>query len=119
LASDRATVVLPTQSLPWVAFGPPGGAVQRVLWQSGDSYGGLLRVERGHALPPHVHHQAHHHLYVIDGEAETLGQRLGQGTYVHIPAGVEHGIVGTGPRGATIFYLYLRQDESWNEEGLV
>jgi quercetin dioxygenase-like cupin family protein len=48
---------------------------------------------------------------VIDGSANMLGDRVGPGTYLHIPAGVEHGIHGVGEEGCTVLYLYLR-DES-------
>ena len=32
------------------------------------------------------------------------GDRVGPGTYVHIPAGVEHGITDVGPDGCTVVY---------------
>jgi hypothetical protein len=120
--SESATVVMPPDAiddLPWVPLPPAGGAEHRVLWRSGDSYVGILRLESGHEIARHVHHHAHHHVWVLDGEAEMLGQRVGAGSYVHIPAGVEHRIASIGPRTATMLYLYLRRHDTWNPEGLV
>jgi quercetin dioxygenase-like cupin family protein len=39
-----------------------------------------------------------------------LGERVGPGTYVHVPAGVEHGIRAVGEGGSTVLYLYLREE---------
>ena len=36
-----------------------------------------------------------------------LGEHVGPGTYVHILAGIEHGIRGVGEDGCTLLYLYL------------
>ncbi len=110
--AEGATVVLPKEAideLPWLPFGPDGDAEQRMLWSAGGSYGGLLHVRAGHQLPPHVHHEADHHAWILEGEAETLGQRLGPGSYVHIPAGVEHGLKAVSPGGCVLLYLYVRE----------
>jgi quercetin dioxygenase-like cupin family protein len=47
-------------------------------------------------------------MWVIAGRAEMLGEQVGPGTYLHIPAGVEHGIRDVGDEGCTVLYLYLR-----------
>lgn len=78
-----------------------------------------LRVQPGHELPTDLHHDAHHHVWVLDGDAETRGQRAGRGTHIHIPAGVENGITAVGPSGLTLLYLYMRRFEPWNPAGLV
>jgi quercetin dioxygenase-like cupin family protein len=49
-------------------------------------------------------------MWVIDGEGEMLGHPVGAGTYLHIPAGVEHGIDRVGAAGCTVLYLYLRDE---------
>jgi quercetin dioxygenase-like cupin family protein len=119
--SEAATVVMPARAiedLPWVPLGSDPGAEHRVLWRSGDSHCGVLRIEAGGAIPAHVHHDAHHHVWVIEGHVETLGQRLGPGSYIHIPEGVAHTITA-GPGPATMLYLFLRHHELWNVAGLV
>jgi hypothetical protein len=37
-----------------------------------------------------------------------LGETIGPGSYVHIPAHVVHDIDATATEGCTMFYLYLR-----------
>ncbi len=56
---------------------------------------------------PHHHGHANHHAWVVEGHCEVLGRILGPGSYVHIPAGLDHDIVAVGPSGATVFYLYI------------
>jgi mannose-6-phosphate isomerase-like protein (cupin superfamily) len=119
---ETAAVVLPVEVIDefeWEPFGPVGAARRQILWQSGDSFCGILRVEPGHDLAPHVHHRGHHHAWILDGEAIVLGRRLGAGSYIHVPIGVEHGIAASGTRGCKLFYLYLRHGQPWNPEGLV
>ena len=41
-------------------------------------------------------------MWVIAGRAEMLGEQVGPGTYLHVPAGVE---------GCTVLYLYLREGD--------
>lgn len=84
----------------------------KLLWRSGKSVAGLMRVAPGGSVPRHTHRRSHHHLWVIDGTAEMLGERVGPGTYVHVPAGVEHGIDDPGEQGCTLFYLYLRESDA-------
>ena len=40
------------------------------------------------------------------GRATILGAVLGSGSYVHVPAGVEHDIDATVTEGCRVFYLY-------------
>jgi mannose-6-phosphate isomerase-like protein (cupin superfamily) len=121
-APVSTTVVMPPgaiEELPWVPLTSAGGAEHRLLWRSGDSYVGILRIEPGHEIAGHVHQHAHHHVWILEGEADMVGQRVGPGSYVHVPGGVEHRIAAAGPRETRILYLYLRQHDTWNPEGLV
>jgi mannose-6-phosphate isomerase-like protein (cupin superfamily) len=95
----------------WHPLEPFEGVDYKLLWRSGKSVAGLMRVAPGGSVSLHAHVRAHHHMWVIDGSANMLGDRVGPGTYLHIPAGVEHGIHGVGEEGCTVLYLYLR-DES-------
>lgn len=90
---------------PLAAVGP--GVSHKPLWDSGESVAGLMRLEVGGEVLPHAHRQAHHHLWVHQGRIEVLGEDLGEGSYVHVPGGVSHGIVNRSDEPATFFYLYL------------
>ena len=95
-------------ALPPTPLGALEGVVHRVLWRNETSMAGVLTIESGQRLGPHAHRVNHHHLWVIEGRATVLGTELGQGSYVHIPSGVEHDIDASSTEGCTVFYLYLR-----------
>ena len=84
------------------------GVNQKVLWSSGRMIAGLIRVEAGAEEPGHVHHDAEHHMYVLDGSARIAGQQVSAGGFVFVPAGVSHATTDVGPEGCTFFYTYLR-----------
>lgn len=96
--------------LPWRPFAGEEGVRDRVLWQDPDgaSYAGLLRMEPGTSVAPHLHRGAVHHLWVVSGECVINGRTLAAGSYVFVPQGLEHAIQQAGPAGCTLFYLYLR-----------
>ncbi len=98
--------------LPWRAFAGRAGLRDRVLWQDpeGKSYAGLLHMDGGTSVPPHVHGHAVHHLWLVSGSCTINGRILDDGSYVFVPAGLEHGIQQAGRAGCVLFYLYLRQD---------
>jgi quercetin dioxygenase-like cupin family protein len=97
-------------SLPWRPFAGEEGLRDRVLWQDPDgaSYAGLLEMEPGSSMAPHLHRGAVHHLWVVRGHCEINGRTLAAGSYVFVPQGLEHAIQRAGPTGCTLFYLYLR-----------
>jgi quercetin dioxygenase-like cupin family protein len=97
-------------SIPWRSFAGEEGVRDRVLWQDpeGESYAGLLDMEPGASVAPHLHRRAVHHMWVVRGECLINGRTLGAGSYVFVPQSVEHGIQHAGPTGCTLFYLYLR-----------
>jgi quercetin dioxygenase-like cupin family protein len=82
------------------------GVTHRVLWSDDRSMAGVLTVEAGRRLGAHTHRANHHHLWVLDGEAQILGRTVCAGSYVHVPSGVEHDIDASGTTGCTVFYLY-------------
>ena len=83
--------------LPWRAFAGSEGLRDRVLWQDpgGRTYAGLLHMDAGASVPPHVHRHAAHHLWVVSGSCTVNGRALGGGSYMFVPAGLEHGIQRT------------------------
>jgi mannose-6-phosphate isomerase-like protein (cupin superfamily) len=95
-------------ALPVEPLGALGGVTHRVLWRNDTSMAGVLMVEAGHHLGAHTHRANHHHMWVLEGHAQVLGRELDAGSYVHIPAGVEHDIDATATEGCTVYYLYLQ-----------
>jgi quercetin dioxygenase-like cupin family protein len=87
-------------------LGHLSGIENRLLFSDGKQMAGILTIAKGHALGAHTHRDKQHHLLVLDGEADVLGKRVGNGAYVHIPPGFEHDIDATATEGCSIFYLY-------------
>ena len=94
------------EAIPPKPLGSSSGIGNRQLWTDGTSLTGVLRVDGGQRLGEHTHRRHDHHLWVIAGEADILGERLGAGSYVFVPAGLEHDIDTTGTDGCTVFYSY-------------
>ncbi len=107
---DLGTLIVSSgQDIEAMAWEPiPGlsGVYQKLLWQSGDVTLGLMHVDEGKQNPEHVHHAAHHHILILDGECTMVGKRLGQGSYIYIPPTVPHAVTDVGPGGCTFFYTY-------------
>jgi len=102
-------VVVPSHAvseLPTEGLGHLQGVTNRVLWRDHHSLAGVLIIAAGHQLGPHTHRVNHHHIWFVEGSAVVLGTDLSAGSYVHIPAGVEHDIDATTTAGCTVFYLY-------------
>lgn len=108
MRDDLGKLLVATQEdidgMPWTTSMP--GVHQKTLWQHGDTTLGLMKVDAGHENPEHVHHAAHHHIYVLDGESTMVGKRVGPGSYVYIPPSVPHAVTEVGERGCTFFYTY-------------
>jgi quercetin dioxygenase-like cupin family protein len=83
------------------------GVSHQLLWRSGASLAGVMRVEQGGCVSSHAHRQAHHHIWVLSGQGRVMGRAVGAGSYVHVPAGVDHEVDAAS--GELIFlYLYLQ-----------
>lgn len=93
-------------ALPWQQLPEQAGAFSKVLWRSGDVAVGLIRVDPGAEMAAHVHHGAHHHIWVVSGSATMVGQHLSAGSYAYIPPGVVHEVVAVGREGVTFLYTY-------------
>jgi mannose-6-phosphate isomerase-like protein (cupin superfamily) len=111
--ASHATLVTAAaaDALAWRPLVPYEDVDYKLLWQSGRSVAGLMRIPPGAAVAPHAHVRSHHHMWVIDGTVEMLGEVIGPGAYAHIPSQVDHGIRAVGDGPATMLYLYL-QDEA-------
>lgn len=98
-------------ALAWRPFTGRAGLYDRVLWQdpAGRSYAGLLHMDPGTSVPPHLHPRATHHLWVVSGSCTIDGRTLDGGSYVFVPACRMHGIPQVGRAGCVVFYLYLHR----------
>lgn len=107
--NDLGTLLVRTaaeiESVPWEPLGVAGVA-HKVLWQSGDIVIGLIRVDAAATKPEHVHHRAHHHIWITRGSADMVGRTVAEGSYVYIPPGVPHAVDNVGPDGVDFFYTY-------------
>ncbi|QGG96101.1 cupin domain-containing protein [Actinomarinicola tropica] len=105
----RSTVLTPEEieRLPVEALGHIPGVGNQVLWRDATSMQGILTIEGGHHLGAHAHRANHHHVGVLDGVARILGRELGPGSYVHIPAGVEHDMEAATDRPCRLLYAYV------------
>jgi Mannose-6-phosphate isomerase len=106
---DAVTVVDKTviDEKAWEPLRGLKGVNQKVLCNSGRMIAGLVRVEPGAEEPGHVHHDAEHHVYVLDGSARIAGKDVSAGGFVFVPAGVQHATTEVGPEGCTFFYTFL------------
>ena len=107
--SAPSPVVLGQSSIGGLAWRPLndlGDVRSKVLMKSRDCVAGLLRLESGTSEHAHVHADAHHHGWVVQGEAKVAGYPVREGSYFHIPAGAEHAITDVGPHGCEVFYVY-------------
>ena len=68
----------------------------------------LLKVGPGAVYPPHEH-SGHEECYVIEGDVEVMGQRLGPGDFHHADAGSAHGSL-TSEHGATVLLVVALSD---------
>lgn len=93
-------------ALAWEPMPEQTGVFSKVLWRSGDVAIGLIRVDAGAEKAAHIHHGAHHHIWVVSGSATMVGEPLTAGSYIYIPPGVQHEVTDVGPQGVTFFYTY-------------
>ena len=68
----------------------------------------LIDAAPGARFPPH-HHHGDEECYVIRGDVNTLGQRLGPGDFLHADLGTDHGELFT-ETGALVL-LVVRPDD--------
>ena len=102
-ALDAALV----ESLSWQPLARLGREAEvKTLLRTPDSVAGLLRLEPGASENVHVHADAHHHGWVLRGDATVAGTAVAAGSYFHIPAGVRHAVTDVGADGCEIFFVY-------------
>lgn len=106
-AEDVRVRAADVAALPWRPWEGAAHVDGRVLWRSGDSRAGMLRLGPGAVVGRHVHPQGHHHVYVVEGTCLVDGDALPAGSYAHVPAGRPHTLGGQDPGGCVVFYTFV------------
>jgi mannose-6-phosphate isomerase-like protein (cupin superfamily) len=103
------TLVLDAAGIADLTAAPAGDDLSaKLLWRSGESASGVMHARAGAELGAHVHPDIAHHMWIMEGSCQVLGQEVGPGGYVHVPAGTEHAI-SVGPWGCTFFFVYTQE----------
>jgi quercetin dioxygenase-like cupin family protein len=108
--SAKALTSSDVQELPWEHLHDVQEAVTKVLWRSGQSLAGILRLEGGASLGRHVHSNGEHHAYVLEGRCLFDSKPLPAGSYIHVPRGTRHEVVGDQPDGCRILYFFMSDE---------
>lgn len=107
-ASDMLITLSPVEvdQLPWQPVPGCPGVRAKELWRAEDFVQALIVLEPGARIPGVPHLGAHHHIWVISGEASISGKRLGAGSYAYVPPGAAHPIVGLDAAGCTLLQVH-------------
>lgn len=91
---------------PWLPVTRCPGVRAKELWRFGDYVDALLSYEPGASTPGVPHMAAHHHIWVVAGEATLAGRWLAAGSYAYVPPGVAHPIRDVGADGCTLLQMH-------------
>jgi mannose-6-phosphate isomerase-like protein (cupin superfamily) len=105
---DAVTALTPADidEIPWQAVTDCPGVRARELWRAGDFVHALIVYEPGARTAGLPHLAACHHIWVISGAATIGGKQVDAGSYVYVPPGVAHPIVGRGAEGCTLLQVH-------------
>jgi quercetin dioxygenase-like cupin family protein len=105
---DTLVILSPVEvdQLPWQPVPDCPGVRAKELWRGEDLVQALIVLEPGARIPGVPHLGAHHHIWVVSGEASIGGKRLGAGSYVYVPPGTAHPIVGLGAADCTLLQVH-------------
>jgi anti-sigma factor ChrR (cupin superfamily) len=93
----------------WFAHPLPGIRMKVLaINRSRDAATLLIDAAPGARFPPH-HHNGDEECYVISGDVNTLGRRLGPGDFLHADEGTDHGELST-ETGALVLLVVRPQD---------
>lgn len=109
-ATTAVSALLPEQvaELPWHPVEDWDGIEQKVLSAHLGVVVGLLRLRPGAHESDHAHGRVQHDAWVLAGEVQVGQQRLGPGSFVHVPSGVVHTLRDTGS-GCLLLYVLNEQ----------
>src|SRR5215207_5129590 len=72
---DRGSI----EDQPWEPLRGLAGVQHKVLWRFGQMIVGIVRLEPGAEEPGHAHHDAAHHVYVLQGAPRIGGKPVEAG----------------------------------------
>ena len=90
---------------PNTAESAPEGARDEQIWATPESAAGILTMAAGQRLV-FAGERLHHHIWVLDGEADLLGSTLTSGAYVHVEPGAQHALDASSTLGCTVFHVF-------------
>jgi anti-sigma factor ChrR (cupin superfamily) len=93
----------------WQPYVLPGIRFKVLAWGNNqETVTLLIDAAAGARFPPH-HHGGAEECYVISGDVNTLGRRLGPGDFLHADAGTDHGELFT-ETGARVLLVVKPED---------
>jgi mannose-6-phosphate isomerase-like protein (cupin superfamily) len=109
LDTSRDLVVLrpaDIEDLPWQEVAhQPGVRVKELSRAHGFVHAFIVVAPGAHTLGD-PHPTAAHHIWVLSGHAAVAGHQVSEGSYVYVPPGVAHPIVGLGPEGCALLQAH-------------
>jgi quercetin dioxygenase-like cupin family protein len=100
-AVPRPTV----SALPWEPFTGSPGVSHKVLYTTGRTVAGLLKLAPGAEEISHVHMEGEHHIWVLAGAVVVDDTELVAESYLHVPERLTHA-VRDGGTGSLLFYVF-------------
>lgn len=92
-------------ALPWEHVAGSTGVEHKVLYTTGSTVAGLLRLAPNAAEVTHLHLDGEHHLWVLGGSVVVDDTELVADSYLHVPARLRHTLRDAG-MGSLLFYVY-------------
>jgi mannose-6-phosphate isomerase-like protein (cupin superfamily) len=108
-AALDSLLVLPADdisAMPWIPLAGLPGVETKELWRLDGYVQALIRVAHGATTPGEPHLAAHHHVWVVSGEATVAGRHVARGSYLHVPPGVRHAVEDVGPDGFVFLQMH-------------
>lgn len=95
--------------LPWDDLPAGVRVTTKLLYTCEGVNAGLLRMQPGARELTHQHVSGEHHLWVLSGTLRIDDTELPAGSYVHVPAHLQHS-VEDGGTGSSAFFVFYPAD---------
>jgi hypothetical protein len=92
-------------ALPWEPVPGSPDVTHKVVYTTGTTVAGLLRLAPGAREVPHLHVDGEHHLWVIAGTVYIDDTELTADSYIHVPGRLRH-TLSDGGAGSLVFYVF-------------
>ena len=91
--------------LPWEQLPGSSGVETKVVYDAGTTVAGLLRLRPGAGEVRHLHLHGDHHWWLLTGKVVIDDTELVTGSYLHVPARLNHTVRDCGP-GSLLFFVF-------------